>query len=144
MKAVLQEKPVTTNHEKLGKIEFPVEVMQVETEEEMKNDAGGIEALIAFYNGQRATNAKNAARAYARGYEVPEGTDLTPDKITELVGQIKEKGQKLALDYTPSADTERGPSKAKKAAAFDEIATLVSSGKEFTMEELQSLLAKAK
>jgi hydroxymethylpyrimidine pyrophosphatase-like HAD family hydrolase len=144
MKAVTQEKPVTTNHEKLGKIEFPVEVMQVETDEEMVTDAGGAESLRDFYNGQRATNAKNAARAFARNFEVPEGVELTPEKIAELVQQIKEKGQKLALDYTPSADTERGPSKAKKAAAFDEIATLVSSGKEFTMEELQGLLAKAK
>lgn len=144
MKAVLQDKPVTTNHEKLGKIEFPVEVMQVETDEEMVTDAGGADALKDFYNGNRATNAKNAARAYARNYEVPEGTDLTPEKIAELKAEITAKGQKLALDYTPSADTERGPSKAKKAAAFDDIAALVQSGKEFSLEELQSLLAKAK
>jgi hypothetical protein len=144
MKAVPQEKPVTTNHEKLGKIEFPVEVMEVESREEMVTDAGGEEALQSFYNGQRATNAKNAARAYARNFEVPDGTELTDEKIAELKAEIVAKGQKLALDYTPSADTERGPSKAKKAAAFDDIAALVNSGKEFTMDELQNLLAKAK
>lgn len=142
MKYVLQEKPVTTNHEKLGKIEFQVEVPQAETIEEVLTMVGGNENLITFFNGQVATNAKNTARAYARGYEVAEGT--AADTFPSLVSNIETKGQSLARDYSPATDTERGPSKAKKAAAFDNIAALVQSGKEFTKEELFSLLQFAK
>lgn len=142
MKFVQQEKPVTTKHEKLGDISFNVEVAEVETQEEMIQDAGGIDALILFYNGQKATNAKNAARAYARNFEVADGAD--PATYETLKAQIATKGQQLARDYSPSTDTERGPSKAKKAAAFDSVAALVNSGKEFTREELMALLGAVK
>lgn len=144
MKYVTQEKPVTTNHDKLGKIEFLVEVPQAENLEELKTMCGGEDALVNFGNSQIATNAKNAARAYARNYEVAEGVELTDPKKAELAGQIGSKGQELAHDYSPATDATAGPSKAKKAAAFDQIAALVESGKEFTKEELFSLLAAAK
>lgn len=139
---VQQEKPVTTQHEKLGKVEFLVEVPQAQTLEEAKTMCGGEEALVSFVNSQIATNSKNAARAYARNYEVAEGTDAAT--YPSLVKQIEEKGQSLARDYSPAADTERGPSKAKKAQAFDNIAALVQSGREFTKEELFKLLESAK
>lgn len=144
MKYVLQDKPVTTDHPKLGKVEFKVEVAEVESQEEMVQDAGGIENLLAFYNGQRATNAKNAARAYARNFEVAEGTTLDDTTKTGLVKQISDKGQQLARDYSPATDTERGPSKAKKAQAFDQLQALVNSGAEITKEQLFALLAQAK
>jgi hypothetical protein len=142
MKFVQQEKPVTTEHKPLGKIEFAVEVPQAETVEEVLTMVGGNENLIAFFNGQVATNAKNTARAYARGYDVAEGTD--PTTFPTIISSIVTKGQSLARDYSPATDTERGPSKAKKAAAFDNIAALVQSGKEFTKEELFALLQQAK
>lgn len=142
MKYVLQEKSVTTNHDKLGKIEFKVEVPQAETIEEVRTMVGGDDNLIAFFNSQVATNAKNTARAYARGYEVAEGTPT--DAYAGLVESIATKGQSLARDYSPATDTERGPSKSKKAAAFDSIAALVQSGQEFTKEQLFALLQSAK
>jgi len=144
MKFVLQDKAVTTDHPKLGKIEFKVEVGEVQDVEEMIKDCGGAENAVAFYNGQRATNAKNTARAYARNYEVAEGVELTDEVKASLVKAVQEKGQSLARDYSPATDTERGPSKAKKAQAFDQIAALVSSGTEFTKEQLFALLAQAK
>lgn len=144
MKYVEQDKPVTTDHSKLGKIEFKVEVGEVQDQEEMVKDAGGVESLLAFYNGQRATNAKNTARAYARNYEVAEGTELDEATITRLRNEIAAKGQQLARDYSPATDTERGPSKAKKAQAFDQIQALVASGGDFTREQLFELLQAAK
>lgn len=144
MKFVLQEKPVSTDHPKLGKVEFKVEVGEVQSIDEMVSDCGGAENAVAFYNGQRATNAKNTARAYARNYEVAEGVELTDETKAALIKQVSEKGQSLAKDYSPATDTERGPSKAKKAQAFDQIAALVGSGKEFTKEELFALLNQAK
>lgn len=144
MKYVEQEKPVTTDHEKLGKIEFKVEVGEVQSLDEMVKDAGGEDNLIAFFNGQRATNAKNTARAYARNYEVADGITLDEATITRIRGEIATKGQSLARDYSPATDTERGPSKAKKAQAFDQIQALVTSGAEFTKEQLFALLQQAK
>lgn len=144
MKYMEQDKPVTTDHSKLGKIEFKVEVGEVQDQEEMVKDAGGVESLLAFYNGQRATNAKNTARAYARNYEVAEGTELDEATITRLRNEIAAKGQQLARDYSPATDTERGPSKAKKAQAFDQIQALVASGSDFTREQLFELLQAAK
>lgn len=144
MKFVEQEKPVTTDHEKLGKIEFKVETQNVQTVDEMIKDAGGEDNLISFYNGQRDTNAKNTARAYARNYEVADGVTLDEPTIARLKGEIATKGQQLAKDYSPATDTERGPSKAKKAQAFDQIQALVTSGKEFTKEQLFELLQQAK
>lgn len=142
MRYVQAEKPVTTQHEKLGKVEFVVEVPEAQSLDEAKQQCGGEEALLAFYNSNVATNAKNAARAYARTFEVAEGTD--PSGFGALIGQITTEGQRLARDYSPAADTERGPSKAKKAAAFDQVAALLNSGQEFTREDLLAMLAKAK
>lgn len=143
---VKQEKPVTTNHEKLGKIEFEVEVPQAQNLSELTQMAGGEQNLVEFVNGQIATNAKNAARAYARNFTVPELKDgqapYTEDQLKSFVGEIETKGQTLARDYSPATDTERGPSKAKKAAAFDQVAALVGSGQEFTREQLMELLQK--
>lgn len=144
MKFVLQDKAVTTDHPKLGKIEVKVEVAEVESLEEMVQDAGGIDNLQAFYNGQRATNAKNAGRAYARNFEVAEGTTLDEATKASLHKQISDKVQQLARDYSPATDTERGPSKAKKAQAFDQLQALVNSGAEITKEQLFALLAQAK
>lgn len=140
-KYILQKKPVTTDHPKLGKIEFQVETPEAETLAEAITMCGGESDLVSFVNSQIATNAKNTARAYARTYDVAEGTDK--DTFEAIKAQIAVKGQSLAKDYTPSADTERGPSKAKKAQAFDNIAALVQSGKEFTKEELFALLQQA-
>lgn len=142
MKLVQQERPVATNHPVLGKIEFLVEVPQAESLEEATTMAGGTDALVAFFNSQVATNAKNAARAYARGADIPKETPEA--EHAGLKAGIETKGQQLARDYSPSADTERGPSKAKKAAAFDNLKALVDSGTEFTLEQLQSILAAAK
>jgi hypothetical protein len=142
MKFVQQEKPVTTKHEKLGNIEFTVECGEVETLQEMVADAGGEDSLLAFYNSARSTNAKNQARAYARNYEVAEGTK--EDAHPGIVAAIATEGQRLAREYSPATDTERGPSKTKKAAAFDSVKALLESGKEFTREELAGILAAVK
>ena len=144
MRYELQEKPVTTAHEKLGKIEFQVEVPQATSLEEAKTMCGGEEELVTFVNSQIATNSKNTARAYARTYEVAKEVELTDELVEQLRAQIAEKGQELARSYSPSTDTERGPSKAKKAQKFDEIAALVSSGQDFTKEELLQLLNLSK
>ncbi|HEX9430579.1 MAG TPA: hypothetical protein VF944_09395 [Candidatus Bathyarchaeia archaeon] len=141
---VKQEKPVTTKHEKLGDISFEVEVPQPQDLEELKVACGGEANLVEFACGQIATNAKNVARAYARGFEVPKDVTLTPEKIAEFVAQIAKRGQELAHDYSPAAEGAGGPSKAKKAAAYDQIAALVESGQEFTKEQLFSLLQQAK
>lgn len=139
---VEQEKPVTTKHEVLGDISFKVESPAAQNLDEAKTMAGGEAALVEFFNSQVATNSKNAARAYARGFEVAK--DTPADKYPELIAKIAAKGQELAKNYSPASDTERGPSKAKKAAAFDQISQLMDSGKEFTREELFALLAAAK
>ena len=139
-----QEKPVTTKHDKLGEISFKVEVPQATSLDEATTMCGGADALLAFVNSQIATNSKNVARAAARTFEVAEGVTLDEATIEGLKKQIAEKGQTLAKNYSPATDTERGPSKAKKAAAYDQLAALVSSGKEFSKEQLMELLALAK
>lgn len=134
-------KPVTTKHDPLGEVSFEVEVGQVQDQDEMIRDAGGIEALIEFYNGARATNAKNVARALARNYVVAKGTD--PSTYPALVAQLTEKAQNAARDYSPASDSDRGPSKAKKAAGLDSIKALVDTGAEITRERLLEILAGA-
>lgn len=144
MRYELQEKPVTTQHEKLGKIEFLVEVGLATSVEEATTLCGGADALVSFVNSQIATNAKNVARAKARGFEVPKDVTLDEATIDRFKAQIAEEGQQLAKSYTPATDTERGPSKAKKAAAYDNLAALVTSGQEFTKEQLMELLSLTK
>lgn len=144
MKFVEQEKPVSTKHDALGDISFKVEVPQAESMDEIVTMCGGVDAAKDFFNSQIATNAKNVARAHARTFTVPEKTELTDEKKAELIAGIVKKGQDLSHDYSPAADTERGASKAKKAAAFDDIAALVSSGQDFTREQLFEMLQKAK
>lgn len=145
MRYETQDKPVTTKHLTLGEISFIVEVPQAENFDEAVAMTGGLDALVSFFNSQVATNAKNVARAHARDYKIKldEGQKLTEELRKELVAKIESKGQGLAHDYSPSAEAA-GPSKAKKAAAFDEISALVSSGQEFSREQLFELLQKAK
>lgn len=138
MQYVRQEKPVTTDHEVLGKIEFLVEAPQPQSVEEVTVACGGADAHVAFVCGQIATNAKNAARAYARNFEVPK--DTPKEKYPDLIAQIAAKGQAIAHDYSPAADAAAGPSKAKKAAAFDQLDALVKSDTPLTREKLMELL----
>lgn len=139
---VLQDKPVTTKHDKLGDISFKVEVPQAQSLAEATTMCGGEQALLDFVNSGIATNAKNAARAYARNYTVAEGVD--PATYPQLVTTVQTTGQAQAKDYNPASDTERGPSKTKKAAGFDAISALIESGQELTKEALLKILAGAK
>jgi hypothetical protein len=141
MKLVAQEKPVATTHEVLGDIKFPVEVPEFETLEEFATAAGGPEKALAFVNGQVSTNAKNAARAYARSYDVAEGTP--EDSYQSIRDSIALKGQQLAREYTPSSDS-RAPGQAKKAQAFDKLAELVNSGQPISAEQLAALITLGK
>lgn len=141
MKYQAQEKPVTTKHDILGDISFPVEVPQVESLTEAVTMCGSEANLVAFFNGQLATNGKNAARAYARTYDVPK--DTPTEQYPTLTAALTSKAQSCAKDYSPSSDAERGPTKTKKAAAFDAVAAYVNSGEELTKEQLIALLQQA-
>jgi hypothetical protein len=142
MDYVEQEKAVSTKHPKLGDVEFKVKVPQATSLAELTTLCGGEDGLRDFANAAISTNAKNAARAYARNYEVADGTD--PNTFPALISALVTKAQDKAQNYDPSTDAAAGPSKAKKAAAFDELSALVQSGKEFTKEDLFALLSKAK
>lgn len=138
MKLVAQEKPVGTKHEVLGEFSFAVEVPEFDSLEEAATACGGEAELLKFFNGQVSVNAKNTARAYARSYEVAEGTPTSEHETIRAA--IAAKGQELARSYTPSSDSERGPSKAKKAAVFDQIAALAASGQSISPEQLAALI----
>lgn len=139
---VKQETPVTTKHDVLGDIAFNIETGHVESVEAAQNDAGGAQGLVDRYNSQRDTGAKNAARAFARNFPVADGTD--PATYPELVRTIEVSGQAIARDYNPAAESERGPSKAKKAAGFDAISAMLESGQDISREALFAILAGAK
>ena len=133
MKFIKAEKPVSTNHKTLGEIKVDVEVPQMESIEEFTQFAGGNDSALAFINNAIETNAKNGGRAALRN--APE---------TAVLDQLVPKVQQIVREYAPQSGGDRSPSKAKKAQAFDSIATLVSSGKEFSREELLALLEQAK
>lgn len=133
MKFVKSEKPVTTKHPKLGEISIDVEVPQVESIEEFVTFAGGTDGALEFINSQIETNAKNGGRAALRN--LPENANMD---------EARPKVQQIVKEYAPQAGGDRAPSKAKKAAAFDNIAQLVNSGQEFTKEQLLEMLAAAK
>ncbi len=132
MKFIKADKPVSTNHKTLGAISVEVEVPQVESIEEFTQFAGGTDSALAFINNAIETNAKNGGRAALR---------TAPD--TAVLDDLTVKVQGIVRDYAPQSG-DRAPSKAKKAQAFDTIASLVSSGKEFSREELLALLEQAK
>ena len=139
MKLVQQEKPVGTKHETLGEFSFPVEVPQFESITEAATACGGEDKLLNFVNGQVSVNAKNVARAYARSFEVPEGTPES--QFQSIRDGVAAKAQELSRSYTPSSESEAGPSKTKKAQAFDQLAALAAQqGGTLTREQIESLI----
>lgn len=133
MKFVKSDKPITTKHAKLGDLSIDVEVPQMESVEELIQFCGGNDGLLEFCNSQIETNAKNGGRAALRN--LPENANMDEAR-PKIMGIVK--------DYTPQSSGDKAPSAKKKAAAFDDIATLVNSGQEFTKEQLLELLSKAK
>jgi hypothetical protein len=133
MKFVKAEKPVTTKHADLGEISVEVEVPQVESLDEAVQFCGGEQGLLDYLNSNIETAAKNGGRAALRNAPKDANVDELKNKVIDLVRK-----------YSPETSAERGPSKAKKAEAFDKVAELVNSGKEFTREELLAMLAAAK
>lgn len=133
MKFVKSDKPVTTKHAKLGDISVDVEVPQVESVDEAVQYCGGNDGFLEFMNSCIETNAKNGGRAALRN--LPENANMD---------EARPKVQQIVKEYAPATGGDRAPSKAKKAAAFDNIASLVQSGQEFTKEQLLELLMAAK
>lgn len=133
MRFVASEKPITTKHAKLGELSVNVEVPQCDSMAEVVTYCGGEDAALAFFNSQIETNAKNGGRVVLR--DLPDNANIDEAKV---------KVQNVVKEYAPRAGGDRTPGKAKKAAAFDEVAALVNSGQEFTREQLLELLAKAK
>jgi len=132
MKFVKADKPVTTTHKTHGELSVEVEVPQTESLDEAVQFCGGEQGLIDFVNSNIETAAKNGGRAALR--TAPADAD---------VEELKNKVIDLVRKYSPEA-SDRGPSKTKKADAYDKVADLVNSGKEFTREELLALLSAAK
>lgn len=132
MKFIKSEKPVTTNHLKLGEIKIEVEVPQLENLEEAKTFCGGEDGLLEFLNSQIETNAKNGGRAALRG--LPENANLD---------EARPKIQSIVKGYAPQTGP-RGESQKSRAQKFDSIKALVESGQEFTREQLLEMLAAAK
>lgn len=133
MKFVKADKPITTNHKKHGEISLEVEVPQVESIEEFVALCGGSDGALTFVNNAVETAAKNGGRAALRNLADDANLDEAKPRVLGIV-----------KDYTPQTGGDKAPSKAKKAAAFDNVAALVESGKEFTREELLELLKAAK
>jgi hypothetical protein len=133
MKFIKADKPITTNHKKHGEISLEVEVPQIESMEEFVSLCGGNDGAIEFVNNAIETASKNGGRAALRNA----ADDANLDELkTRVLGIVK--------DYTPQTGGDKAPSKAKKAAAFDDVKALVESGQEFTKEQLLELLSKAK
>jgi hypothetical protein len=122
---------VTLDGEEVG---VSVEVPEVDGGvAELVKFHGGEQGLVDFCNAQYATNAKNGARAPLRVL-------TETSNLAEAIPTI----QAIAKEYVPQAGSNRGPSKAKKLIAFDNIKSRVESGQEFTREQLLELLAEAK
>jgi hypothetical protein len=132
MRFVKAEKPVTTTHAKLGELSVEVEVPQLESLEELAQFAGSADAALVFVNNAIETAAKNGARAMLRN--APEDANRE-----ELTGKV----QTTSKEYAPS-QASRGESQKAKAQKLDSVRDLVTSGKEFTREELMALLEGAK
>lgn len=132
MRFVKAEKPVTTTHAKLGELSVEVEVPQLESLEELAQFAGSADAALVFVNNAIETAAKNGARAMLRN--APE--DANREELTSKV-------QTTSKEYAPS-QASRGESQKAKAIKLDSVRDLVTSGKEFTREELMALLEGAK
>lgn len=132
MRFVKSDKPIGTKHAKLGEIEVDVEFPQVDSLDEFIQFAGGQQEALDYINSAVETAAKNGGRAALRN--LAENADIAV---------ARPKIQAIVKEYTPQSSGERAPSK-KKAAAFDNVAALIESGKEFSREDLLAILAAAK
>lgn len=131
MRFVQAEKPVTTNHPKLGKVEVYVEVPQLESLEDAEKFFGSTDAQLAFINNAVETNAKNGARAYLRALDSDKTT------IEEAIAKAKE----LAHNYSAQSGASREPTVRKQAQAAKDIKALLESGQELSKEQLLAMLA---
>ena len=132
MKYVKSEKPLSTEHKTLGEIKVDVEYPQVDSFDEFVTFAGGQDQALAFINGTIEDKAKGAGRIALRA--IPENGNL--EEATPRI-------QSIVKSYTPQASDGREV-RAKKVAAFDQLQSLVASGKQLTQEQLMELLAAAK
>lgn len=132
MRFVKAEKAITTTHPKLGELSIEVEVPQLDSIDELGQFAGSSDAALQFVNNAIETAAKNGARAILRN--APEDAN---------VEELTAKAQSTSKDYAPS-QASRGESVKAKAQKLDSVRDLVTSGKEFTREELMALLEGAK
>ncbi len=139
MRFVKEEKPVKTEHPLLGEISAEVETPAPESWDEVNTFHGGSDNAFAFHIEAIGTSARNRARAYMRGYKVPEGTN--PNDFPRIVREVREKAVELAKTYVPDTSLTREPSKAKKAEKLDSIRERLLAGEELSREELLNLVS---
>lgn len=134
MKFIIADKPLTTTHKKHGELSLDkVECPQLESVEEFTTFAGGADSALEFLNSAIETAAKNGGRAALRNIADDANLEEAFAKIRDTI-----------RNYAPTGGGDKAPSTKKKAAAFDSVAELVNSGREFSKEELLALLAAAK
>ncbi|MGI0015647.1 MAG: hypothetical protein ACREBU_19700 [Nitrososphaera sp.] len=138
MHFVKEEKPVKTEHPLLGEISAEVETPQPESWEEVNTFHGSADNAFAFHCEAIGTSARNRARAYMRGFKVPEGT--APSEFPRITNEVRDKAIELARTYVPETSLSREPSKAKKAEKLDTIRERLLAGEEMSREELLSLV----
>lgn len=138
MKFVKEEKAVKTEHALLGDLSAEVETPQPESWDEVNTFHGSSENAFAFHCEAIGTSARNRARAYMRGYKVPEGT--APSDFPRIKREVVEKAIELARTYVPETSLTREPSKAKKAEKLDSIRERLLAGEELSREELLNLV----
>jgi hypothetical protein len=130
MHLVQSEKPITTDHHKLGLLECFVSTPQGDSLEDLVSFIGGAEKTVAFLNSQIDTNAKNGGRQYLR--TIAEDTDL--EKVAYP------KCAEICAGYSPTAERERGATQKLKAQALDKITEALKAGKKMDGKELEEML----
>jgi hypothetical protein len=128
MQLIQSEKPITTNHPKLGKLECFASTPQATSNADFGNYVGGDEKLLDWCNSHLDTDAKNAGRAYLRTYD--------GDNVEEAYKRVRE----IVSSYSPAAERERAATQKVKAQALDAITAAVKAGKKLDTHVLEEML----
>lgn len=137
MRWVKNDRPLTTTHEILGKLETEVEVIRFDSDEEAATFYGGRDQLLELINSATATSQMNEGRITLRDYEVPK--EAAPTDYDRLRNEAKEAARKTVKDYSGTRSV-RGPSVKKRVEGQKIAEKIVTSGLDFNRDEMVAAL----
>lgn len=141
MRYVLDAKPVTSDHETLGKLSVQVEhpVFEDMVDFVEKGCAGSEQRAVEWINGHAKTDSKNEARLELRDAE-PSKEDLVNKE--GFINKLYASARAIAKSWSAEVTIRRGGGQKSKASLADAIASEIATGKALTPAKFAELAAQ--